>query len=315
MVTAYCLSYGNWTVIPHQWERCFDDMCECGFDTVALSFSESEERYSRRTFEMQIETARRAGLRVAVIPSRIGGRFAGAPLMPSLWLTQHPEAQLPGRPMLGCLEYEPFVQRVEAFLTMLLTDYDLAGIVFDEPKEADAISLHPATLARFGETPTAMQMQDSMISFLQRLIDLCRDLKPGIDITLFNCAAPKYYTSRSAKLRGLDYYGYDGTLSKQSFFHEPDFDNKYSIFSMMDRMRTEASAAGVKTFALLENILMGREAMEEYGKNLERFLSEFRVDQLALYYYGHNNVEAERVHEITRTAMRRFLRQPATVRV
>ena len=95
LITAFCLSYGHWTVIPHQLKASFKEMRDCGFNAVALSFSESEMRYSRRAFEIQVDLAHRCGLKVLVIPSRIGNRFAGAPLMPSLWLSQHPEAQLP----------------------------------------------------------------------------------------------------------------------------------------------------------------------------------------------------------------------------
>lgn len=79
LLTAYCLSYGNWTVIPRQWAESFGEMSDLGFDAVALSFSESEMRYARRTFEMQIAAAHQAGIKVFVIPSRIGGRLAGAP--------------------------------------------------------------------------------------------------------------------------------------------------------------------------------------------------------------------------------------------
>ena len=42
LFTAYCLSYGNWTVIPKQWRESFSDMKNCGFDAVALSYSESD---------------------------------------------------------------------------------------------------------------------------------------------------------------------------------------------------------------------------------------------------------------------------------
>ena len=101
MLTAYCLSYGHYTPIPKQWRESFLDMRDLGFDAVALSFSESEMRYSRRAFELQIAAAHEAGLKVFVVPSRLGGRFAGAPLMTSLWLTLHPECQVPGHPDLS----------------------------------------------------------------------------------------------------------------------------------------------------------------------------------------------------------------------
>jgi len=50
LFTPYCLSYGNWTVISTQWRESFTDMKTCGFDAVAISYSESV----RRTFEKQV---------------------------------------------------------------------------------------------------------------------------------------------------------------------------------------------------------------------------------------------------------------------
>ena len=79
-LSAYTLSYGNWTVIPSHWERSFADMRENGFDAVDLSFSESEAMYSMRAIEQQIALAHKHGLKVLLIPSRFAGRFAGAPL-------------------------------------------------------------------------------------------------------------------------------------------------------------------------------------------------------------------------------------------
>ena len=83
MITAYYLCHGYWTVIPSQLDENFRDMADSGFTSVAFSFSESEMCYSRRAFEIQVNMAKKRGLKCLVIPSRIGGRFAGAPLMPS----------------------------------------------------------------------------------------------------------------------------------------------------------------------------------------------------------------------------------------
>jgi hypothetical protein len=47
MISAYCLAYQNWTVVPHQIEESFADMADTGFDAVCLSFSESEMSYAR----------------------------------------------------------------------------------------------------------------------------------------------------------------------------------------------------------------------------------------------------------------------------
>ena len=91
MVSAYCLDYNTWVCIPKHVEEDFKEMADMGYDTVCLSFNESDMVYARRTFEILVTIAHKCGLKVHVIPSRIGGRFAGAPLMPSMWLAKNPQ--------------------------------------------------------------------------------------------------------------------------------------------------------------------------------------------------------------------------------
>ena len=79
MISAYCLGYQQFTVVEKHIHEDFESMVEMGFDTVCLSFSESERQYSRRAMKMQVDIARSKGLKVDIVPSRIGGRLAGAP--------------------------------------------------------------------------------------------------------------------------------------------------------------------------------------------------------------------------------------------
>jgi hypothetical protein len=308
LTTAYCLAYGHWTVIPHQIEESFKDMVDCGFNAVALSFSESEEICSRRAFEIQVNLAKKQGLKVFVVPSRLGGRFAGAPLMPGLWISRHPESQVPGftgfAGPVACLENEAFCEWARGFMTMLLTDYALDGVIWDEPKAETLVSRHPDTIARYGENPTEDQMEDGFVGFLQDLTSRCLSIRSDLDITLFNQKNYREsFTRKSAAIEGIAYVGYDGNLARQSRFHEGPAWHKYRIESVWERTVSECAAAGKKTFALVENMLMPAEAMAEYEENLTAYLRDFRPDHLALYYYAHNNEDPEKVHEITRRAM------------
>ena len=280
-------------------------------DKVAISFGESEMRYSRRAFELQVNLAHRCGLQVFVIPSRLGNRFAGAPLMPSLWLVQHPEAQVPGYvgwtgPM-ACLESSVFRGWIKEFMATLLRDYPLDGIIWDEPKSEQLVSLHPETIARFGPTPTPEQMEDGFVEFLDDLTAHCLAINPKLDITLFNQTSTDRFTQASCAIPGLRYAGYDGNLCRQSFFHETPKWEKYRIESVWERTQRECKAAGKGTFALIENMLMPIAAMPEYEANLDAYLQTHRPDHLSLYYYAHNNEDPETVHQITRKLMRKHL--------
>lgn len=312
VVTAYFLCHGHWTVVPHQLEENFKDMAGCGFNAVAFSFSESERTYSRRAFEIQVNLAHRCGLRVFVIPSRLGNRFAGAPLMPSCWLVNHPEAQIPQYrgwtgPM-ACVESAVFRDWIKQFMAALLRDYPLDGIIWDEPKEERRISKHPETLAKFGPDPTTEQMEDGFVDFLRDLTSYCLSLNPALAVTLFNVAlSSERFTQSACAIPGIQYAGYDGNLSRQSFFHEKPEWHKYRLESVWERTVKECAAAGKKTFALVENMLMPKEAMAEYRDNLEAYLQTHRPDHLSLYYYAHNNEDPETVHRITKELMQKYL--------
>jgi len=310
IVTAYYLCHGHWTVIPHQIDEDFQEMVDCGFSAVAISFSESEMEYSRRAVELQTGLARKRGLKVFLVPSRIGGRFAGAPLMPSLWLATNPRFQVPADYWmpLACLESREFLDWAGDFVGTIVRDYELDGIIWDEPKGVDVISRHPDTVAKYGSEPTVEQMMESFVGFLGMLIERCLEIRPGLAMTLFaQKMDPEYFTSRAARINGIEYFGFDGNLARQSMFHEAPAWRKYRIESVWERTLKECAAAGRKTFALVENMLMPAEAMGEYEANLNEYLDRYRPDHLAIYYYAHNNEDPEKVHAITRQALKRHL--------
>ena len=312
MITAYYLCHGQWTVIPHQLEDNFRDIVDCGFTAVAISFSESEMVYSRRAFEIQVNLAKKHGLKVLVIPSRIGGRFAGAPLMPSMWLTQNPDCMMHSQyqwPM-AVIESERFQQWVKEFMTTVVTDYDLDGLIWDEPKGMYEVSKHPDTLAKCGENPTSEQMMDSFVDWLSSLTDHCRSIAGSdFSITMFCQAAdsPEYFTSRAAKMAGLDYFGYDGNLAPTSSFGQKPEWRKYRIDSVWDRTVKECAAEGKKTFALIENMLMPASSIPIYEENMDNFLKNCRPDHLGIYYYAHENEDPETTHKVTRGLMKKHL--------
>ena len=312
MLSAYTLSYGNWTVIPDHWKMTFDEMKSNGFDAVDLTFSESEERYAMRTFELQIALAHQRGLKVFVIPSRIGGRFAGAPLMPGLWLTLHPHCQLPEDPMTACLESEEYRDWSRKFIEKLVRTFEIDGIIWDEPKAVSMISHHPATVAKYGANPTAENMMDSAIEYLSELTSLVKGIRKNLTITVFNMpATPAYFTEKCPLIPGVDYCGFDGSCSRMSYFHEEPFDVKPTVRQMWKRTCGETSGTPCGTFALIENILMTRTVHGEFERELDQMLSEIVPGHLSCYFWGHNNESPAEVQEITLRLIQKYLKKKA----
>lgn len=313
MISAYCLDYNTWTCIPHHVEEDFQRMVEMGIDTVCLSFSENDMAYARRTFEILVELAHKAGLRVFVIPSRIGGRFAGAPLMASTWLVQHPQYQVPdeyGLPT-ACIECDEVRDWMKKFLHVLVTEYAVDGIVWDEPKAPTLVSHHPATLAKYGPEPTEQDMANSFCDFLAELTTWCHTLNPGLIQNLFcQKTDPEYFTRKVAATPYIEYFGYDGNLARQRVFKEPIQAAKYRIEDVWERTVAECASAGKKTFALVESMHMPREEHTAFEQAFDRYLTNYHPDHLSVYFYAHNADDPEALQEIlSRTMKKHFSRE------
>ena len=308
MISAYCLDYNTWVCIPRHVKEDFAEMAGMGVDTVCLSFSENDMAYARRTFEILVGLAHEAGLRVFVIPSRIAGRFAGAPLMPSVWLARNPQYQVPDECWLpaGCVESPGVRDWIKSFMKTLITDYALDGIVWDEPKEPTRISHHPDTIARFGENPTEQDMAAGFCEFFEDLTGYCNRLRPDLIQTLFcQKTEPEFFTRMISQNPHIHYFGYDGNLCRQSVFREEPQETKYRIESAWERTVAECAAAGKGTFALVESMNMPKAEYESFEQAFDSYLSNYHPDHLSIYYYAHNAEDPEGLNAIISRTMKK----------
>lgn len=308
MVSAYCLDYNMWTCIPRHMKEDFQELRSMGVDTICVSFCESDMVYARRTLEIIVELAHVNGLKIFVIPSRVAGRFAGAPLMASTWLVKHPEYQVPDDYWMpvGCLECPEVRDFIKEYARVLITEYDIDGIVWDEPKGTDLISHHPATIARFGEHPTAEDMAKSFCEFFEELTTECHNLKPDLIQTLFcQKTDSSLFTRMISKTPYIDYYGFDGNLCKQRAFKEEIAEAKYRIESVWERTVEECAQTGKKKFALVETMHMPREEHENFEKAFDQYLTNYHPEHLSVYYYAHNADDPEGLNEIMKRVMKK----------
>ncbi len=307
LLTAYCIGYGNWTVIPHQWDECFGEMRDLGFDAVALTFSESEMKYARRTFEMQVAAAHRASLEVYVIPSRIGGRVAGAPLMGSIWLNDHPDIRLPEFNAIACAESPEFRQWSREFIEGVVSDYEVDGIIWDEPKIADHVTTHPEAVAALGADYGPEDACRSFAELIGEWTAAARRIRPELVVSIFNMPKTNpVFTRMCAQLPGIDYAGYDGGLSLQSYFHEKPTKHKPYLWESWPRTQKECAEAGCGSFALIENMLLPASEHSTFARNLEKYLDMASPDHLSCYYYAHNNEAPEEAHRLVSGIISRY---------
>ena len=306
-LSAYTLSYGNWTVIPSHWDRLFGEIRENGFDAVDLSFSESEEMYAMRTIEQQIAAAHKHGLMVLIVPSRFAGRFAGAPFMAGGLTVAHPEWNLPGHHGCACVDVPEVVEATRKFFKMIVSTFACDGIIIDEPKNAETPSSHPATIARYGREGTVEDARRSMLEYIGGLVETVKACRPELSVTIFNMpqVSPEF-TARCASLPGVDYAGFDGTLCSHSYFHGETFRSKPPVGELWERAKREC-AGKCGTFTLIENMLIPSSENGTYERELNETLPILRPDHLACYCYGHGNEDAEYIQKVTIDALKKYI--------
>ena len=306
LLSAYTLSYSNWTIIPSHWDQLFGQMRDNGFDAIDLSFSESEEMYAMRTIEQQIAMAHKHNLKVFIIPSRFASRFAGAPFMPG-WLTiNHPEWNVPGTGV-SCVDVPEVIEATKDFFKKIVTTFDCDGIIIDEPKAVEVPSSHPVTIAKYGRTGTIEDAKNSMFEYIQTLIQTIKSCRPELAITMFNMpSVSSDFTAKCSQINGVDYAGFDGTLCSHSYFHGSNFRSKPPVKELYERAKKENNGK-CGTFVLIENMLIPSDQNSIYEQELNETLPLIKPDHLACYYYGHNNEDAEYIQQITMDALKKHV--------
>lgn len=306
LLSAYTLSYSNWTIIPSHWNNLFAKMKDNGFDAIDLSFSESEEMYAMRTIEQQIAMAHKHNLKVFIIPSRFASRFAGAPFMPG-WLTvNHPEWNVPGHSV-SCVDVPEVIELSVNFFKKIVTTFDCDGIIIDEPKAVELPSSHPATIAKYGRPGTIEDAKNSMFEYIKTIITTLKSCQPNLSITMFNMpSVSPDFTARCSQIDGVDFAGFDGTLCSHSYFHDSTFRSKPPVKELYQRAKQENNNK-CGTFVLIENMLIPSSENATYERELNETLCEIKPDHLACYYYGHNNEDAEYIQKITMDALKKHV--------
>ena len=139
--------------------------------------------------------------------------------MGSLWLMSNPRAQLPENPFLACVESKDFQEWIKQFITTLVEDYEIDGLIWDEPKAPDFVTIHPETIVKYGDCATSEMMMSGFACLIDELSLIAKKIRPELAISLFNMPKtdPRFSYMTSA-LENIDYAGFDGNFSRQSFF-------------------------------------------------------------------------------------------------
>ncbi|MGN6752680.1 MAG: hypothetical protein ACTHJJ_09005 [Intrasporangium sp.] len=293
MLNAYYLAPNAYTVVPRRVRDDMRWMASIGTTAVSISVLEQDFDSAHYNIEIAVNEAIRAGITPYAIPSRWGSLVAGAPSVPSNFTEQHPETWVlkpDGKPYTNSRGHRSDPKHpatVDFFLKnteRLLTQWAFEGLIWDEPKQNDAVDLFRVAS------------------------DHARAIKPDLTLTMFmdlasfRGGAAADEAERFAQIEALDYFGCDG---RPWGLDDPDEQNKVLLGGDGQRFIDMAKRNGKGSFLLAETYALNSSSYPLVDRRLPEVV-DLGCDQLAYYYYPRNCQDPDRLMQITSKHVRNY---------
>jgi len=301
LLNAYYFRQHMYSLVPRHVREDMQWMADVGTRAVSLALLEQDLYAARWNVEIICREAERAGMAVHAVPSRWAGLIAGAPKVPSRFTVDHPEAvsrDASGGPHVsisGAVASVHHPATLEFFregLTTLLTQWPIAGVIWDEVKNIHLIDHSDAARRALGESvsdPTAHL--NATVDFFGTLNQHIKRTKPEARTTLFlyaHCTGEEVHAF--ARTKALDDYGCDGrpwAIADGGSTEERA--GEKCLLDHAPRFFAEARKHGKGGFLLIENQNMQSGDLDL----LDRWLDDtIDLDADHVTYYYPRNVDA-----------------------
>ncbi|MBV6644512.1 MAG: twin-arginine translocation signal domain-containing protein, partial [Cyclobacteriaceae bacterium] len=143
-LNAYYFRAHMYTMVPRHVREDMKWMADIGTDAVTIAILEQDLFAAIENIEIVCNEAAKVGMQVHAVPSRWGGLVAGAPKVPSIFSTQNPDSWVLNKDgsvhhsyvsgVISSVHYQEVYDFVCESLDKLFNTWDIAGIVWDEPK-------------------------------------------------------------------------------------------------------------------------------------------------------------------------------------
>jgi hypothetical protein len=316
VLAAYYFLAGMYTLNPASIRAELDEMQDWGTDIVCIAVTSLTVDRAPRNVNFIVEECHKRSMRCFVVPSRIAGITAGAPIIPSPFAQLNPETWI--RDQSGktpqrkvgpiCSFYHPKV--FDYFIDLssqMLNLWDLDGFIWDEPKSTYWQDYSEQALANNPDGNFKKYMEDHT-DFFSRINACIKAEKPNCTIVYFDEAVrPDAVVETSAKMNHLDYFGTDGKPwpRNASPLGMDSERSKKVVPKYGERFFTEARKNGLQTMCLPENHNMTKadnDRMEQYLPGILKL----DIDMWVYYYYPRNQEEPERNMAIIRKNIENF---------
>jgi hypothetical protein len=320
LLGAYYFGAGYFTLVPKNIRHDMDEMKGLGTDIVCIGITESDINYNEGNIRFIIEEAHQRDMQVFAVPSRMAGITAGQPIEPPLFGYHHPETAVlrkDGTPVVrkthGILSsfYHPEVKNYFIETTSkMLEQFDLDGIIWDEPKSTWL------EWQDFSELALKDNPEGDYVKYMEDFADFFSDInaelkarQPDLTIVHFDEACrDDTVVNVSATIRHLDYFGTDGKpypLTKTENITNRDTKvlPKYG-----ERYLKAGRENDLKTMMLVENQRMSKAEVDKMDVALPGIL-KMDADLLLYYYYGFYDEAPEYKMDVIRKHIPKFKNQ------
>jgi hypothetical protein len=303
-VNAYYLRAHMYTLVPRHVREDMKWMADIGTKIVSLAVLEQDLFAAVENIKIICAEAERVGMQVYAVPSRWGGLTAGAPKVPSLFSVRNPHTWIlkqDGTPVLssvsGVISSVHYAETYQLFrdsLDLLFKQFNIAGVIWDEPKGFRTDYSQEAVGKLGKEAPKEAHLK-AAADFYGRVSQYVKDKYPDKQVCLFVPAnSDQDQIKIAAQINPLDYFGCDGRP------WDADEDQKWlgsSVYSESEKGKVLlgkgeqfirlAKQNGKRALFLIENLNMTKGMIPGMDKGLPRVL-EMNPDQIIYYYYPRN---------------------------
>jgi hypothetical protein len=293
-----------YTMVPRQVREDMEWMADVGTDNVCISLLEQDLWAAVENVNIIIAEADRVGMKVLGVPTRIAGAYAGAPKVPSLWLSTWPQFWARNKdgsyqvssvsgPRGGMLY--PAVERFigDRVLEMIDIWPDIPGYVWDEPKYGPP-DYSDRSREVLGEDFTRQDWLEAVTEVQSRINERILAEHPEKELHLF---AQAHYSDAQVEaftsVRGLTSVGCDGRPWHSDDDGEPDGGRGKMLLGNGERFLEAAARKGKRALWLIENHNLRMEDLELMDRRLPEVIAA-PVDHLIYYYYPRNVADPDR---------------------
>lgn len=321
MISTYYFRAQMYTLVPHQVREDMRWMADHGSDALIVGVIEQDFSAARENLDLICAEAAKAGLRVFATPSRWGNLVAGCPKVPSILCATRHEVWArnadgsPAMNFLGPIASVHHPRTFDAFsewTTLLLSQWDISGIIWDEPKALEVADHSEAARralpgADCGDPAVILGAQRD---FFGRINGVARDLRPDLRIGmfLFGHYADLPQMNILAGTPGLDDFGLDGRPWAREDGGVSDSGSGAPSKFLLDQGPSFIAAArahGRNALALIENHALNRADTCLMEKRLDAVLAQ-GYDHLIYYYYPRSCEDADRAMAILGQGILRY---------